>query len=55
MDLRSKKSMGVHYGTFQLTDEGIEAPVTALKEAIKQNSLGSEDFIILQNGESSQL
>ena len=40
-------SLGMHFGTFQLTDEGIDAPVKALKEARKDQS-----FTVLDQGES---
>ena len=47
-DLRSKLSIGIHYGTFQLTDEAIDAPTLALKKLVR----GGSDFIFLKNGES---
>ncbi|MBP7075192.1 MAG: MBL fold metallo-hydrolase [Rhabdochlamydiaceae bacterium] len=31
LDLHSKQSMGIHFGTFRLTDEGIDDPVDELK------------------------
>lgn len=33
IDLKSKFSIGIHFGTFQLTDEGIDDPLKALNEA----------------------
>lgn len=45
-DLAAKLSIGMHFGTFQLTDEGIDDPVEALKR------VAAENFIILDQGES---
>lgn len=47
-DLEAGTSFGMHFGTFQLTDEGIDEPVKAL-----QNSLGEiKNFHTLDQGES---
>lgn len=35
IELGSKHSVGVHFGTFQLTDEGRDEPVKALNESLK--------------------
>lgn len=35
IELGSKHSVGVHFGTFQLTDEGRDEPIKALKESLK--------------------
>lgn len=45
-DLQSVFSLGMHFGTFQLTDESISEPVDRLKAAQLLN------FIILDQGES---
>lgn len=44
-DLGAKKSMGIHFGTFRLTSEGIEDPVTALKDGLTKAGLSEDDFI----------
>jgi len=54
-DLGAKKSIGMHFGTFQLTDEGIDAPIDALKEARQKYGLADENFITLDIGESLSL
>lgn len=51
-DLESKKSMGIHFGTFRLTSEGIEDPVIALAEALKAASLKDSDFTAPRMGET---
>jgi L-ascorbate metabolism protein UlaG (beta-lactamase superfamily) len=37
LELGSKHSVGIHFGTFQLTDEGRDEPVEALKNALQGN------------------
>jgi L-ascorbate metabolism protein UlaG (beta-lactamase superfamily) len=50
-DLGAKLSLGMHWGTFQLTDEAREAPVTALAAALAAEQLPSSAFRALQPGE----
>lgn len=52
LDLESKFSIGTHFGTFQLTDEGIDAPVLALTEALKKRSLTEAQFVAPKPGQS---
>ena len=35
LDLQARESIGMHFGTFQLTTEGIDQPVRALGEACR--------------------
>ena len=51
-DLSAKKSVAIHFGTFQLSDEGINQPVEDLRKAISQESSLASDFLILQVGET---
>lgn len=51
-DLNSKLSIGMHFGTFQLTDEGINDPVYDLKDALKKQNLSTEEFITLGVGQT---
>jgi L-ascorbate metabolism protein UlaG (beta-lactamase superfamily) len=48
-DLGAGKSFGMHFGTFQLTDEGIDDPVIDLKKALGD----LKDFTVLDQGESA--
>ena len=50
--LGAKQAIGMHFGTFQLTAEAIDAPVLALAEARAAAGLGEGDFIALDMGES---
>lgn len=46
-------SIGMHWGTFQLTDESREAPVEALNAALAAEPTGSAvDFIVLEPGQT---
>jgi L-ascorbate metabolism protein UlaG (beta-lactamase superfamily) len=51
-DVGSRHSIGMHWGTFQLTDEGRDDPVTALADARKAVGVAPEEFRVLHPGES---
>jgi L-ascorbate metabolism protein UlaG (beta-lactamase superfamily) len=53
LDLGSEHSVGMHFGTFKLTDEGIRSPVEDLETAKKK--LNVENFKTLDPGESVEL
>ncbi len=53
-DLRPGRSLGMHFGTFQLTDEGIDAPVRALRAAQAEAGVAVEDFDVLGFGETRE-
>jgi L-ascorbate metabolism protein UlaG (beta-lactamase superfamily) len=55
LDLRAKESVAMHFGTFQLTPEGIDAPVRDLQKALRERQLGSKRFRVLGFGESLAL
>ncbi len=44
LDVGARRSIAVHWGTFQLTDEGREEPVRALAAARSLANLGAEAF-----------
>ena len=54
-DCGAEFALAHHHGTFQLTDEAIDAPVIALSEALRAASLPSERFLALRPGEARQL
>jgi L-ascorbate metabolism protein UlaG (beta-lactamase superfamily) len=54
-DSGAELALGHHYGTFQLTDEGIDAPVTALAEARVAAGIAPERFRLLRPGEVWEL
>jgi N-acyl-phosphatidylethanolamine-hydrolysing phospholipase D len=49
-DLRSKRSIGMHWGTFALTDEPIEEPPARLAEAVSRKGLSADSFVAVQHG-----
>jgi L-ascorbate metabolism protein UlaG (beta-lactamase superfamily) len=49
-DIRARAGIGMHFGTFQLTDEGIDEPVSALDAA--KTAHGVDGFRVLDFGES---
>jgi L-ascorbate metabolism protein UlaG (beta-lactamase superfamily) len=53
LDLRATFSIGMHFGTFQLTKEGIDEPLRALDEARRARSVPSSAFRALRFGESA--
>jgi len=51
-DLEPRMSIGMHFGTFQLTTEGIDEPVRALDEARRSAEITPSEFRTLEFGES---
>jgi L-ascorbate metabolism protein UlaG (beta-lactamase superfamily) len=54
LDLKPRRSLGMHFGTFQLTDEAIDAPVLALRQALAQASVAEQEFDVLAFGETRE-
>jgi len=54
-DLSAARAIGMHFGTFQLTDEGIEAPVWELAAARATAGLLPDAFDVLGCGETREL
>jgi L-ascorbate metabolism protein UlaG (beta-lactamase superfamily) len=50
LDLESRQSIGIHFGTFQLTEEAIDAPVRDLGTALTQTKLDPRSFVTLPEG-----
>ena len=50
-ELRSEQSLAIHYGIFQLTYEGIDAPLEDLRAALNQRGLDSAAFWTLEPGQ----
>jgi N-acyl-phosphatidylethanolamine-hydrolysing phospholipase D len=51
-DLGAKKSIGVHWGTFSLTDEPLDAPPRDLTRALADARLAPDEFMTLAIGET---
>ncbi|HEY3849049.1 MAG TPA: MBL fold metallo-hydrolase [Acetobacteraceae bacterium] len=54
LDLQPGRSLGMHFGTFQLTDEAIDAPVFSLREAQARAGVAEQDFDVLGFGETRE-
>ena len=52
LDLGAKQSLGMHFGTFQLTPEAIDEPVRALDAALASCQVPAEQFRTLDFGDS---
>ncbi|MGH7509268.1 MAG: MBL fold metallo-hydrolase [Gemmatimonadales bacterium] len=55
LDLAARRSIAMHFGTFQLTPEGIEEPVRELAKALLERRVSAEQFRAVEVGESVRL
>eukprot|EP00123_Amoebidium_parasiticum_P009149 comp19281_c0_seq1/m.22108 comp19281_c0_seq1/g.22108 ORF comp19281_c0_seq1/g.22108 comp19281_c0_seq1/m.22108 type:complete len:364 (-) comp19281_c0_seq1:298-1389(-) len=51
-NVKSINSIGMHWGTFQLTDEAPDEPPMVLKEALTNMKASQEEFICIKHGET---
>lgn len=51
-DLQAGYALGIHHGTFRLTDEAHDAPVKALNQALNQSNIDGNIFQTLHNGQA---
>jgi N-acyl-phosphatidylethanolamine-hydrolysing phospholipase D len=54
-DLRAKRSMGMHWGTFALTDESLDEPPRALAQARREAALPDDEFFVMAIGQTRKL
>jgi L-ascorbate metabolism protein UlaG (beta-lactamase superfamily) len=52
VDLEARQSLAMHWGTFQLTPEGIDAPVQALAKSLADRGITAGAFRAIECGES---
>ncbi|MDQ3208535.1 MAG: MBL fold metallo-hydrolase [Gemmatimonadota bacterium] len=55
LDLGARRSIAMHFGTFQLTAEGIDDPVRELAAAWRERGVPAEQFQAIEVGESLKL
>ena len=55
LDLDAARSVAMHFGTFQLTSEGIDDPTRALDEACRIRQVERSRFQVLDFGESTRV
>ena len=51
LHLESRRSLAIHHGTVQLTDEAIDAPVMALRAALATRNIDAPRFLVPDIGE----
>lgn len=55
LDVKARQAMGIHWGTFSLSDESLNQPPIDLKEALEAKHLPLELFFVLHQGETKKL
>jgi L-ascorbate metabolism protein UlaG (beta-lactamase superfamily) len=55
LDLRARHSVGMHWGTFRLTDEPLDEPPAKLAESLAREGISSAEFFLMQHGETRML
>lgn len=54
-DINARQSIGMHFGTFPLADEGMEDPIKDLAEARQKYGVAENEFITLKEGDSHRV
>jgi L-ascorbate metabolism protein UlaG (beta-lactamase superfamily) len=54
-DVRAARSIGIHWGTFQLTDEPLDQAVTDLAAARRKHGVDERSFGVLRHGQTLRL
>lgn len=54
-ELRARRSVGVHWGTFELTDEPLDTPPVALAAARRAQGVTDDAFFVLAVGQTRRL
>jgi N-acyl-phosphatidylethanolamine-hydrolysing phospholipase D len=54
-DLHARHSVGMHWGTFVLTDEPLDEPPAKLAEARKAAGIAPDEFFVMKHGETRDL
>jgi L-ascorbate metabolism protein UlaG (beta-lactamase superfamily) len=54
-DLHARYSVGIHWGTFVLTDEPLDEPPKKLQQALAAARISPERFFVMQHGQTRKL
>ena len=54
-DLKARRSLGIHWGTFQLTDEPLDQAVADLAAARQKFGVSERQFFVLRHGETRRV
>ena len=55
LDLQARFSVGIHWGTFQLTDEPMDEPPRRLQQALTFAEIPEDHFFVMQHGKTRSL
>ena len=55
LDIAAKRSVGIHWGTFELTDESLDEPPQQLAEARRARGLADDAFFVMAVGETRKI
>ncbi len=55
LDLQARYAVGMHWGTFKLTDEPMQEPPERLMRALEEQGIPSERFFLMKFGETRDL
>ncbi|HWA35278.1 MAG TPA: MBL fold metallo-hydrolase [Cyclobacteriaceae bacterium] len=50
-DINSRFSIATHFGTFPLADDSLEDPVFGLQQALRENEIALDEFVVPKEGE----
>jgi L-ascorbate metabolism protein UlaG (beta-lactamase superfamily) len=55
LDLRARYSVGMHWGTFRLTDERLDEPPAKLAQSLARAGVSPSEFFLMQHGQTRLL
>jgi N-acyl-phosphatidylethanolamine-hydrolysing phospholipase D len=55
VDLRARYSVGMHWGTFRLTDERLDEPPARLAQSLAKAGISQDTFFLMQHGQTRRL
>lgn len=55
IDIKARQSVGIHWGTFELTDESLDQPILDLAVALKKYGIPADRFVLLQHGQTMEI
>ncbi len=50
LDLQATRSLGIHWGAFELTDEALDEPPRALRQALQARAIDADSFVTTAPG-----